>query len=62
MPDEQPVTKATLPESFPLRFSSLMICRAVGRASPGPFGDSWTAAYLEVMIEVWWSWVGKSRE
>ena len=39
MPEEQPVMKMTFPASFPSRFSSLMMSRAVGRASPGPLGD-----------------------
>ena len=43
--------KTTLPASFPLRFSSLMISWAVGRASPGPLGDWWTASYLVAMID-----------
>ena len=38
MPEEQPVMRKTLSVSLPCKPSSLMMSRAVGRASPGPLG------------------------
>lgn len=52
MPDEQPVIRTTLSLSFPIKTSSLIISRAVGRLSPGPFGETQDAAYLGSMSAV----------
>lgn len=51
---EVPVTRKTLSVIFPSRRSSVMIWRAVGRASPGPFWFSglWDSAYLPGMVGV----------
>lgn len=43
-PEEHPVTRKTLPCSFPIRSSSSTMPRAVGRASPGPLGLACAAA------------------
>lgn len=44
MPLEQPVISITFSEMAPSSPLSLTICRAVGRASPGPLGDACEAA------------------
>ena len=52
MPLFAPVIRKTLPSSLPMSPSSLMICMAVGRASPGPSVLSCAASYLPVMVPV----------
>ncbi len=44
MPLETPVIRATFPGRALRRSLSLTIWRAVGRASPGPWGFLWTEA------------------
>lgn len=51
-PEEQPVMRITLPRRSLVRFSSWIIWRAVGRLSPGPFGETQEAAYLDVILGV----------
>ena len=53
MPAEHPVIKKTLPLSFPVIPSSLTMSAAVGRASPGPAGLAWAAAYLDDAMLEW---------
>ena len=47
IPEEQPVMSMVFEVSFPVRFSSWIIWRAVGRASPGPWGFWCAAKYFE---------------
>lgn len=43
IPEDVPVMTMTSPLSLPSASSSLIICRAVGRASPGPLGVAWAS-------------------